>query len=231
MADAKMLINKQIRNVLIVVAVLALVIGIALVRPRCSPVKPVHVSPVPPESVRVVVHDTIPGQVRIVVNRDSLIALERKVQALTDEKESWAHQATALGQELTAIDSAWAARFDSLAGLIAVQYRRGRLDVVQYQRPRYVRVSKAFSAWRNTWTAKAAPGGGLTFVTRRLPVDFGVEAAGDFWTPPTELSPSGLASLCLTARTSQALRWRLGAGWLLKSGPVLVAGARLALEF
>jgi|GEM_PF-5444645 len=208
-----------------VVTLIALVLGVR----SCHHAQPVHVSPVPPESVQVVVHDTT-HSVHVVVNRDSLIALERKVQALTDEKESWSVQSETLLQQLVQIDSQWAARFDSMAGMVAVQYRRGRLDIVQYQAPKYVRVSSS-GTWRSTWTLAAKPGGGISIATRKLPIDFGVEAAGDFWTPPTALSPSGLASLCLTARTSRAWQWRLGAGWLLGSGPVIVAGAKLAWIF
>lgn len=213
-------------------ALVAIAILFGLSKLLChKPPQPVHVSPVPPESVQVIVHDTTPGQVHVVVDRDSLIALEKKVQALTDEKVSFTERETRLKQGIVKIDSVWRARMDSMAGMVAVQYRRGRLDVVQYQRPDYVRVSVPYRSWRNTWLLKAKTDGGLSIEERHLPIDFGVEAALDAWTPPNDLSPSGLASLCLTARTSAVLRWRLGVAWLLGSGPVIVAGAKLGIEF
>lgn len=192
--------------------------------------QPVHVSPVPPESVQVVVHDTTPGQVVVVVNRDSLIALEKKIQALTDEKESWVHQVTDLSQQLVAVDSQWARRFDSIAGIVSVQVRRGRIDAVQFFRPKYVLTSNV-RTWRNTWTLRATPGGGIKLVTRRLPFDLGAELSMDGWADFNATKFGGLASACLTMRTSEYLSGRAGVGWLLGSGTVLTGGVKLGIEF
>jgi hypothetical protein len=213
---------------LLALVVLAVLFGI--VRPKCSKA-PVHVSPVDTGARRdTTVITTTDTLVKVVVNRDSLIALERKIQSLTDEKESWMIEALDLSQQIVAVDSQWAARFDSMAGMVAVQYRRGRIDIVQYQRPKYVRTSQT-GTWRNTYTLRTKPGGGVALTTRRLPFDLGIEAAADLWAKTDMSDPNGLLSACLTMRTSTMLSGRAGVGWLLGSGPVLVAGVRLAWEF
>jgi hypothetical protein len=120
---------------------------------------------------------------------------------------------------------------DSMAGVVAVQYRRGRMDVVQYQRPDYVRVSVPFRSWRNTWTLKTKTDGGLSIEERRLPFDLGAELSLDGWTDFNATKFGGLASACLTMRTSEYLSSRAGVGWLAGSGPVIVAGVNLGVEF
>jgi hypothetical protein len=213
-------------------ALIALAIIFGLSRLFChKPPQPGHVSPVPPESVTVIVHDTTPGQVHVIVDRDSLIALEKKVQALTDEKVSFAIRETRLKQGIVKVDSVWRARFDSMAGMVAVQYRRGRIDVVQYQRPNYVRVSVPYRSWRNTWTIKTKTDGGLGIEERRLPFDLGAQLSLDGWTTFNATKFGGLASACLTMRTSEYLSGRAGVGWQTGTGPVIVAGAKLGVQF
>jgi len=209
--------------------VIVVLVGVSKLLCR-KPPQPVHVSPVKPGVDTLVLHDTTPGQVRVVVDRDSLIALEKKVQALTDEKESWVHQVTDLSQQLVAVDSQWARRFDSIAGMISVQYRRGRIDAVQFFRPKYVLTSSA-GTWRNTWTLRATPGGGIKLVTRRLPFDLGAQLSLDGWTTFNATKFGGLASACLTMRTSEYLSGRAGVGWQTGTGPVIVAGAKLGVQF
>jgi len=212
-------------------SMIALAILFGLSKLFCHKPVPVHVSPVDTltqhDTTVITHHDTM---VHVVVNRDSLIALEKKVQSLTDEKESWMLEALDLGQQMVVIDSQWAARFDSVAGMVAVQYRRGQIDVVQFQRPKYVRTSSVKS-WRNTWTIRAKPGGGVSFVQRRLPFDLGVEAAVDAWSDFNAAKPGCLVSACVTMRTGAALSGRAGVGWLTGSGPVLVARVSLGMEF
>ncbi len=216
-----------------IVALASIVVGLVTmttIRSCQKPSVPVHVTPVNPESVQVVVHDTIPGHVQVVVDRDSLIALEKRIQQLTDENESWATQTIALGQQIAVIDSQWSARFDSVAGIITVQVRRGRIDAVQFFRPKYVLTSNR-STWRNTWTLRATPGGGISMVTRRLPFDLGAEISVDGWSDFNATKFGGLTAACLTMRTSQYLSGRAGVGWLMNSGPVIVAGVKLGMEF
>jgi hypothetical protein len=213
-------------------ALVVIVVLVGMSKLLCrKPPQPVHVSPVKPGVDTLVLHDTTPGQVRVVVDRDSLIALEKKVQQLTDDKASFAIRETRLKQGIVKIDSVWRARMDSMAGMIAVQYRRGRIDVVQYQRPDYVRVSLPFRSWRNTFTLHAKTDGGLSIEERRLPFDLGAQLSLDGWTTFNATKFGGLASACLTIRTSEYLSGRAGVGWLAGSGPVIVAGVNLGVEF
>ena len=211
-------------------ALVAIVVLVGLSKLMChKPPQPIHVSPVDTltQHDTTIVHDTM---IHVVINRDSLIAMEKKIQELTDEKVSFAIRETRLKQGIVKIDSVWRARMDSMAGMVAVQYRRGRIDVVQYQRPDYVRVSVPFRSWRNTFTLKAKTDGGLGIEERKLPFDLGAGLFLDGWTDFSAAKYGGLASACLTMRTSEYLSGRAGVGWLLGSGPVLVFGVKLGKE-
>jgi len=184
----------------LVVAALAVACALLLCR------KPVviHAGPVTPtthaESIMVEKwkHDST---IRVVVKWDSVKKLNNVIASLTSINGGWEFVATNLSQQIVEIDSAWAARFDSMAGMISVQYRRGRLDVVQYQRPKYARVSETRRSWRNTWTLKTKTDGGLDLNDRRLlSVDLGLFAASGFSTAPDTWTPTpyAFAGLALT---------------------------------
>jgi hypothetical protein len=183
-------------------------LAVACVLLLCRKPKVVHAGPVTPttpaESILVEhwTHDTL---VRIVRDRDSINKLNNVIASLTSINDGWEFVATDLGQQLVEVDSAWAARFDSMAGMISVQYQRGVITAVQYQEPKYVRTSKV-KTWRNTWTLKTKPGGGVDLQTRRFPVDLGLFAVGGFstradtWTPaPYVWAGLSVTRQCVTA--------------------------------